>query len=216
MVQGWGEREGQRQPTDAFRLHCPPHPCSRQRYPPPLPLPSFTLTRLLYPHFKTNFHLPCPSAGNVYHATICRLPCCTCVDFTERAHVCKHLLFVYLKVTPAASPTLRPNTKHAYLRKTLALETAGSAAKLKHWFRSSTPPAAALIPLPPRLRLQSSTPPHSPLSPHPSHSTHPHNLPGAPRPPRLDPPPPEGAPRHRARFLPHGRRSRPRAPSAWP
>ena len=49
------------------------------------------------------------STGNVYMATVCRLPNCTCVDFTERGQICKHLLFVYVKVARiSASALLQP------------------------------------------------------------------------------------------------------------
>ena len=38
------------------------------------------------------------STGNVYEVAICRTPSCTCVDYRDRAQICKHLLFVYVKV----------------------------------------------------------------------------------------------------------------------
>ena len=38
------------------------------------------------------------STGNVYTVAISRTPSCTCVDFTDRSAICKHLLFVYVKV----------------------------------------------------------------------------------------------------------------------
>ena len=46
------------------------------------------------------------STGNVYTVTICRLPSCSCVDHLERKTVCKHLLFVYHKVTYRTDPLL--------------------------------------------------------------------------------------------------------------
>ena len=42
------------------------------------------------------------STGNVYEARVCRAPSCTCVDFRERSQICKHLLFVYVKVLRAS------------------------------------------------------------------------------------------------------------------
>ncbi len=46
------------------------------------------------------------STGNVYLVVVEKLPSCTCVDFVERHHICKHLLFVYVKVLglPRDSP----------------------------------------------------------------------------------------------------------------
>lgn len=40
----------------------------------------------------------CGSKGNVYKVLIDRTVSCSCVDFSLRRQVCKHLLFVYLKV----------------------------------------------------------------------------------------------------------------------
>ena len=37
------------------------------------------------------------STGNVYDVNIAKIPYCSCPDF-ERGHLCKHILFVYLKV----------------------------------------------------------------------------------------------------------------------
>ena len=50
------------------------------------------------------------STGNVYSVSICRTPSCTCVDFTERKAICKHLLFVYLKVRVLPTYLLCPLT----------------------------------------------------------------------------------------------------------
>lgn len=46
------------------------------------------------------------STGNVYNVTIQRLPQCTCPDYTKHNQLCKHILFVLLKVmgVPEESP----------------------------------------------------------------------------------------------------------------
>ena len=53
------------------------------------------------------------STGNVYDVAVCRMPSCSCVDHVERKQVCKHLLFVYLKVLRV------PNDSHIPLQRAL-------------------------------------------------------------------------------------------------
>eukprot|EP00603_Paraphysomonas_imperforata_P011960 CAMPEP_0114458774 /NCGR_PEP_ID=MMETSP0104-20121206/4858_1 /TAXON_ID=37642 ORGANISM="Paraphysomonas imperforata, Strain PA2" /NCGR_SAMPLE_ID=MMETSP0104 /ASSEMBLY_ACC=CAM_ASM_000202 /LENGTH=230 /DNA_ID=CAMNT_0001631375 /DNA_START=1 /DNA_END=690 /DNA_ORIENTATION=- len=47
------------------------------------------------------------STGNVYEVDICQKSCCTCPDY-QRGHLCKHVLFVFLKVlrVPSGSPLI--------------------------------------------------------------------------------------------------------------
>jgi hypothetical protein len=59
------------------------------------------------------------STGNVYTVHVCRVPSCTCVDFRERKAICKHLLFVYLKVLALDRESHVPLQK-ALLRSELA------------------------------------------------------------------------------------------------
>jgi len=58
------------------------------------------------------------STGNVYTVAVSRLPSCTCFDFRERKQICKHLLFVYIKVLrlPRDSPLA---VQHGLLRSEL-------------------------------------------------------------------------------------------------
>jgi len=48
------------------------------------------------------------SIGNIYEVTISHIPQCTCPDFQKNDNVCKHILFVYLKVlkVPRGSETI--------------------------------------------------------------------------------------------------------------
>jgi hypothetical protein len=38
------------------------------------------------------------ATGNLYTVTVCRQPQCTCPDFCCRRNLCKHILFVMLRV----------------------------------------------------------------------------------------------------------------------
>jgi hypothetical protein len=38
------------------------------------------------------------STGNVYEVRVEQVPSCSCPDFHKRRELCKHLIFVYLKV----------------------------------------------------------------------------------------------------------------------
>ncbi len=52
------------------------------------------------------------STGNVYTVMITKLPTCNCPDF-EKGNICKHLIFVFLKVLKV------PPTSHYYYQKAL-------------------------------------------------------------------------------------------------
>ena len=59
------------------------------------------------------------STGNVYEAVICRQPSCTCTDFRERNQICKHLLFIYVKVLRVSRDSHIP-VQRALLRSELS------------------------------------------------------------------------------------------------
>ena len=66
------------------------------------------------------------STGNVYRAAVARMPSCTCVDFRDRSQICKHLLFVYLKVLGVSRESHVP-VQRALLRSELTAILAPTA-----------------------------------------------------------------------------------------